>query len=223
MQTGDLILFAGTSTESRWIELLTGGEFSHSSMIYRPDPNEPPLLWQEAPEAIVPDPHTGTSHPGAQLGDALAATQLITNSYGDTPFYIPLSWPRPAGLGQTMAAVVAEYEERPFGTLLQMALDYAIGRLYNESTGTASLFCSALVATTYMAIGALDESHPANWYAPSSYGPAESNSTPWADGTSPGQPIELAVGGQLAAAAPARGWPAGPLAPGALPPIPDRG
>jgi hypothetical protein len=53
MQTGDLILFSGTSSESEWIKLFTLGMFSHSAMIYRPDPSQPPLMWQEAPEAIV--------------------------------------------------------------------------------------------------------------------------------------------------------------------------
>jgi hypothetical protein len=29
MQTGDLILFSGVSSESEWIKLFTGGQFSH--------------------------------------------------------------------------------------------------------------------------------------------------------------------------------------------------
>ena len=92
MQTGDLIMFSGTSSESEWIKLFTLGEFSHSTMIYRPDPSQPPLMWQEAPDAIVADPHTGTSHGGAQLGDALGATEVITNQYKDVPYYVKLNW-----------------------------------------------------------------------------------------------------------------------------------
>ena len=34
MQTGDLILFSGTSSESEWIKLFTLGHFSHSAMIF---------------------------------------------------------------------------------------------------------------------------------------------------------------------------------------------
>jgi hypothetical protein len=221
MQTGDLILFSGTSTESEWIELLTGGLFSHSTMIYRPDASQPPLMWQEAPEAITYDPETKSSHGGAQLGDALTATQVIFG-YGDTPYYVPLDWTRPASLNATMAALVTAYEERPFGTVLQMALDYAIGHLYNQSTGDTSLYCAALVATTYMGIGVLDDSHPANWYAPNSFGSGQRDGLPWTGGASLSDPILLSVPPSsvdtvAAVGAAGASWPAGPLAPEQLP------
>src|SRR5580692_1005911 len=160
MQTGDLILFSGAASESEWIKLFTGGNFSHSTMIYRPDPSQPPLMWQEAPDAIVADPHTGTSHGGAQLGDALGATEVITNKYKDVPYYVPLNWERPGTLNPAMLNVINSYEERPFGTVLQMALNYVIGHFYNQATDQSSLYCAELVAVTYQAIGLLDASHP---------------------------------------------------------------
>ena len=223
MQTGDLILFSGTSSESEWIKLFTGGLFSHSTMIYRPDPSQPPLMWQEAPDAIVSDPHTGTSHGGAQIGDALGATEVITNQYLDVPYYVKLNWERPGTLNDAILNVINSYEERPFGSVLQMALNYAIGHLYNQGTDQTSIFCAELVAITYQALGLLDASHPPNWYSPNSFGPNPMDPVPWLQGVSLAAPIELTVpndgGADVAVAIDVEmtAWPAGPLAPDQLP------
>jgi hypothetical protein len=223
MQTGDLILFSGTSSESEWIKLFTGGLFSHSTMIYRPDPSQPPLMWQEAPDGIVTDPHTGSLHGGAQLGDALGATEVITNQYLDVPYYVKLNWERPGTLNDTILNVINSYEQRPFGSVLQMALNYAIGHLYNQGTDETSIFCAELVAITFQALGLLDASHPPNWYSPNSFGPSPLDPVPWLQGVSLAAPIELSVpndgGADVAVAIDVEmtTWPAGPLAPDQLP------
>jgi hypothetical protein len=223
MQTGDLILFSGVSTESEWIKLFTGGQFSHSTMIYRPDPSQPPLMWQEAPEAIVHDPHTGTSHGGAQLGDAKKATVEINTTYGDVPYYVKLNWDRPATLDATMLKVLTQYEETPFGTVLQMALNYALGHLYGQATEQDAIYCAELVALSFQACGVLDGSHPANWYSPNSFGASPIDPIPWLDGASVDVPVEILLPHKKASAlaAQAETWPAGSLAPEELsmPPV----
>jgi hypothetical protein len=228
MQTGDLILFSGSKTESQWIELFTGGMFSHSTMIYRPDPTQPPLMWQEAPEAIVADPWVKSPdplksfHPGAQLGDALEATQTIQFQYGDVPYYVQLEWTRPANLESLMSAFVSTYEGRPFGTVMEMALNYAIGHEFNISSGDATLYCAALVALTYMNVGLFNDSHPPNWYSPNSFVSPQSSDLPWATTASYVMPIGIEVPPLTttdAAKPPVNlaTWPAGPLAPSQLP------
>ncbi|HTT59414.1 MAG TPA: hypothetical protein VMF33_05150 [Acidimicrobiales bacterium] len=227
MQTGDLILFSGVSAESEWIKIFTGGLFSHSTMIYRPDPTQAPQLWQEAPKSIVRDPHTGTSHGGAQLGDAFAATSEIYLKYHDTPYYVKLNWERPSTLAQTVLDVVNKYEERPFGTVLEMALNYALGHLYNQGTDQSAIYCAELVAITFQAIGILDTSHPPNWYSPNSFGTSVLNPITWQDGVTVSEPVQIMLpgGGEpVEAAGVAEQWPAGPLAPSelAMPPAPAR-
>jgi len=221
MQTGDLILFAGTSNESRWIEALTNGQFSHATMVVRTADSSVPWMWQEAPEAIAPDPRTGKPTTGAQLGDAEEATQVI-QGMGDVPFYVPLVWDRPADLDDKILAVVAKYEGVPFGTVLQMALDYAIGKLYDQATGLTTMYCAELVAVTYQALGLLTDVHPPNWYSPNSFGPDEQGQLPWAAAVQASLgapvPITLAAAPKVTAAAvrTTAGWPA-PLAPDSLP------
>lgn len=223
MQTGDLIMFSGVSSESEWIELFTFGQFSHSTMIYRPDPSQPPLMWQEAPEAIVPDPHTGTSHTGAQLGDAEQATIEINTAFKDVPYYVKLNWERPSTLNETILNVINKYEQTPFGSVLQMALNYALGHLYNQATEQDSIYCAELVALTFQAIGVLDTSHPANWYSPNSFGPSPVDPIPWLNGASVDVPVEITLSSSSAAslAATTSSWPAGSLAPSQLsmPPV----
>ncbi len=225
MQTGDLILFSGSSAESEWIELFTGGQFSHSTMIYQPNPGQPPLMWQEAPQSIVPDPHTKTSHGGAQLGDALAATTEINTVYKDVPYFIKLNWDRPSNVNDLMLTVIDKYEGAPFGTVLEMALNYALGHLYNQGSDATATYCAELVALTYQALGALDLSHPPNWYSPNSFGPSPLDPVPWLGGASVSVPVEITLP-TTAAASPApvssAPWPAGDLAPGTLPMPPVR-
>lgn len=226
MQTGDLILFSGVSSESEWIKLFTGGQFSHSTMIYRPDPSQPPLLWQEAPESIAPDPHTGTSHPGAQLGDALQATTNINTTFKDVPYYVKLNWERPSTVDADFLNVITSYEGRPFGSVLQMALNYALGHLYNQATDQSAIYCAELVALTFQALGALDASHPANWYSPNSFDPAPIDPIPWLGGASLDVPVEILLtnSSPTLEGMSATTWPAGSLAPEqlAMPPVLSR-
>jgi hypothetical protein len=228
MATGDLILFSGSKTGSDWIELISGGMFSHSTMIYRPDPQQPPLMWQEAPNGIVDDPWINTGDPakvlhgGAQLGDALAASQVIRYQYNDDAYYVKLNWDRPSDLDQRMDSVITTYEGRPFGTQLEMALYYLIGHEFNISSGEATLYCAALIAVTYMAIGLLSDKHPANWYSPNSFVNPQDANMPWAATATFDAPIYLDVPPPTAASTVAdlTEWPAGPLAPATLPSAP---
>ena len=226
MQTGDLILFSGPSNESRWIELFTGGMFSHSTMIYRPDPKQPPWMWQEAPDPIVRDPYIQSPDPlkelhgGAQLGEALAATQVIRYNYGDIPYYLQLGGDLSAKLNVAMAAVVADYENRPFGSIFEMAVNYIIGHEFNISSGEETLFCAQLLGLTFMKIGLFDNTHPANWYSPNSFVMPQAQDLPWAMSTSFTLPVEIDVPPIAAMAALSEAqlsrWPAGPIAPSQL-------
>jgi hypothetical protein len=233
MQTGDLILFVGSSVQSDWIKVVSGGMFSHSTMIYRPDPNEPPMMWQEAPDAICEDPTIKSPDPlkvlhgGAQLGWALEATQMIRYHYGDMPYYVQLNGNLSSKLNGPMESVVAEYEYRPFGSILDMALNYIVGHMYNISSGEATLFCAQLIGLTFMKTGLLNDTHPANWYSPNSFTTPQSGELPWAMPTTFNTPVAIDVPPLTSSAAPSQAplaqWPAGPLAPSQLaapPPAP---
>jgi len=138
----------------------------------------------------------------------------------DVPYFVKLNWQRPGSLDQTMLNVINAYENRPFGSVLQMALNYAIGHLYNQATDQSSMYCAELVALTYQSLGLLDTSHPPNWYSPNSFGANPIDPVPWLGGVSLATPMELTVPSSAvaeAAVAMRTNWPAGALAPEQLP------
>ena len=194
-------------------------------MIYRPDPSQPPLMWQEAPDAIVADPHTGTSHGGAQTRRRPRCDRGHHESVPRRPVL------RQAELGAsrrpsttTILNVINSYEERPFGTVLQMALNYAIGHLYNQATDQSSIFCAELVA--HHVPGARTARHvtPAELVLAEQFRiPTPSTPFPGSRACRSRAPIELSVpndgGADVAVAIDVEmtTWPAGPLAPDQLP------
>ena len=170
MQTGDLILFAGTSSAARIIETATGGPYSHTSMIFRPDAATAPQLWEEVSFVTGKDKITHDDHNGAQLGDALE----LVNEYikqGDVPWYRPLVWDRPKHFNTTVLEIMKSLDDTPWGTSVEMVGDFIEGRVFNHDSGTAHMVCSALVASTYQHVGLLNDDHPPNYYSPSSFAP----------------------------------------------------
>jgi hypothetical protein len=122
-----------------------------------------------------------------------------------------------------MLKVLTQYEETPFGSVLQMALNYALGHLYGQATEQDFIYCAELVALTFQAIDVLDGSHPANWYSPNSFGPSPLDPIPWLGGASVDLPVEIVLSssGATALAGNSATWPGGSLAPDQLtmPPV----
>lgn len=170
MQTGDLILFAGTSDAARIIELASDGPYSHSSMVYRPDGHSAPQLWEEVSFVTGRDKITKSDHNGAQLGDALTMVKQYVAQH-DVPYYRPLVWERPPDFNESVMEIMRSLDDTPWGNTLEMAGDFIEGRVFNRDSGTAHMYCSALVACTYQHVGLLDRDHPPNYYSPSSFAP----------------------------------------------------
>ena len=65
LRTGDIFLARGLRFVSRFIETMTGSNWSHSGMIIRPSdvgidyPDDAPLLWESTDDMSVPDILTG--------------------------------------------------------------------------------------------------------------------------------------------------------------------
>jgi hypothetical protein len=145
---------------------------------------------------------------------------VIRYSYGDIPYYLQLGGDLSAQLNVAMAAVVADYEDRPFGTIAEMAMHYVMGHEFNIDSGEDTLFCAQLVALTFMKLGLFKDTHPANWYSPNSFAMPQASELPWAMSTSFTLPVEIDVPPMAAMAALSETqlarWPAGPIAPAQL-------
>jgi hypothetical protein len=166
LRTGDVFLFHGKSAISRKVERGTRSRFSHASMVVRPDPAQPPLLWQTGPVKIVRDRLTRTDHGGAQLGDLKEALLLMTSpEYGDMPYVRQLNVTRTPEFEQLAMMIIADIDGRPFPTMTQMMSQWKAGQS-RRSESDRTLFCAELVAETFMRIGLLLLDPPPNAYSP---------------------------------------------------------
>lgn len=166
LRTGDVFLFHGKSAISRKVERGTRSRFSHASMVVRPDPAQPPFLWQTGPVKIVRDRLTRTDHGGAQLGDLKEALLLMTSpEYGDQPYLRQLNVTRTPAFEQLAMMIVSDIDGRPFPTMTQMMRQWKAGQS-RRSESDRTLFCAELVAETFMRIGLLLVDPPPNAYSP---------------------------------------------------------
>lgn len=169
MRTGDVLLFHGSSRESRAIEKITGSRYSHVAMVIRPDVKKEPWIWQAGPSPLVKDPKTRTKHGGAQLGLMRDALDFMENpAYDDTGYWRRMMVRRPASFETSAIEAVAEFEGRPFPSMMKMIENWVEGQMHIVSP-EKTLFCAELVAITMMRMGLLPLSPPANKYSPASF------------------------------------------------------
>ena len=190
LRTGDVVVFHGVSFASRAIERVTGSRYSHAAMIYRPDPDGPPMLWETGPDPIVEDPRTRSRHGGAQLGYLDQALRTMNRpAFGDTPYVRQLEFERTDEFERMASQVVQELEGRPFPSLLQMAGDWLAGQLHFVTTDKR-MYCAELVAATFMRLGLLPFDPPDNFYDPKDFS-VEYDRVPWQRGARLGPQYQI--------------------------------
>ena len=167
-RTGDVLLFASSGGLGEAVGDVTGGPYSHCGMVVRADPQASPWLWHESGKAIAEDPLEGTTHGGAQLNDLSVALPAILALH-DHPYYRQLQFQRSDEFERRVDSMIKEAEGRPFPSLLGMAEHWIEGHFLGVSTPRTDMFCSQLVAFTYMGAGLLGLQHPPNWYSPFSF------------------------------------------------------
>ncbi|MDE0805678.1 MAG: hypothetical protein OSA99_20440 [Acidimicrobiales bacterium] len=168
IQTGDILVFHCDALESRAIDAITDSWFSHAAMAVVHPGTGQRLIWQTDPGAIVEDPHTHSSHSGAQLGDLDAAVEETAKTWGDQPYWRALHWDRPSDFDTVVAAAIDALEQTPYPSDLGMVIDYLLGR-EDVASSDGQMFCSQLIAATYQRIGLLDDEHPSDHYRPKDF------------------------------------------------------
>jgi hypothetical protein len=195
LQTGDLILFEGTSLIGRIIDLITHSKFCHIGMVVRQaGPGAPPddlYLWQsfEPQNGVVLDPLKGflTTFIAGEPGGGYSVRQL---DVARTP---------------AMLAAVDQYmgqaKGKPFPTFAQWIIGWIAGNL-GIPTPETNFFCSELVAQTYMAMGLLPPRPLATAYSPARFS-AEYPKLPLQLGASLGPEIPITLSAPASTLAPA--------------------
>ncbi|MFV0309350.1 MAG: hypothetical protein ACK5OX_16590 [Desertimonas sp.] len=182
-QTGDVLLFHGTSPISQAVEVVTMGYYSHAAMIVRDEALGGLLLWQTDDAGIAEDPFTHSTHAGAQLGTFETELGVIL-AYGDFPYYRRLCCERTPAFHDTIRRFIEASEGMGFGTPAEMLFNWLAARLGRRTVPKDEVFCSELLTMTYQAVGLVGDEHPPDWYSPNS----------WAAAT---QEVVLAAGASL--------------------------
>ena len=177
MSTGDILIFHCDALESEVIDVLTDSWFSHAAMVYRHPTTGEVYLWQTDPGTIVRDqmgalsqwgkPRAGDEHSGAQLGILRDAVLETARTWGDQPYWRALTTDQPLDSDQVLAQMF-KLDGTPYPGDLEMLVEYLLGRVGTANT-SADMFCSEMIAATYMMIGLLGDEHPRNFYAPKDF------------------------------------------------------
>lgn len=164
LDTGDLVLFGGSSAVCRRIKRMTGCKWSHLAMVARHPATGQLLLWEATGGTTLPDIVTGEIQPGVNLYDLEAWLRHYSEDTAVRRLLVPRS-------GPMLAALLALYEEvrgRPYEQnrlqMMRAGYDGLLGR--NRKADLSSLFCSELIAEAYQRMGLLPGSPPSNEYTP---------------------------------------------------------
>ena len=167
LQTGDIVLF-GLYYEPLGANTIATN-WTHVGMIFRLPGNPTPLLWESTPLKNVPDKDSGIEKAGAQvvyLKDRLKAYET------DVYAIRFLKAARDASMVNSLFRFIDYAHALPFPSELNVVRKVLqakiFSRFYKPKKRYKNIFCSELVAESYIQMGLLPESPP-----PSSYVPAD--------------------------------------------------
>ena len=172
LQTGDVVLFNSSFESSKIIETVTGFPFSHSAMVVRM-PDGALNMWEATPTGELTCQLDQTNHPGARLVDLETVTrEYAKNTYWKTVFrslVIDRTTDFWAAAVDRLSGVMTQFNRLQFPTDPQMLLAYFEGKVLDVASTDEFVFCSELVAKTYMTMGLLAQTPVANSYAPGAF------------------------------------------------------
>jgi hypothetical protein len=178
--TGDVVIWRGTSLISLSVELATFSIFSHSSIVIRDPKSNAKFLLQAAPVALLGDDPLSSQpkHDGVQAAPLEAAMLTV---YGpaehDYPSWRQLDWPnRPADFDANVWKLAASLDGTPFPWVPDseyQSMGLGLGLLLlGREFGTEVLnpiFCSGLVAKMLQDSNVINKSMKINGYEPKDF------------------------------------------------------
>jgi signal transduction histidine kinase len=166
LQTGDIVLFKGLYI-NRMGEKSVAAEWTHLGVVVRIPGTDEPLLWESTPLETIPDRQLRRPKKGAQL----VSLRERLGTY-ETSVYAAryLKTARTPEMTQALYGFIYEVHGLPFPKDFQVIRKVIHGRLFRRwwarKTRFKSIFCSELVAESYMRMGLLPEAPPSSAYMP---------------------------------------------------------
>ena len=172
LKTGDIVLMKGRYISSHVIEAFEGSEYSHTAIIVLAKDlgitnSEDVLLWESNVQTDIKDVILNKPKSGPQLlnfhekvlydlENKLDSKVAIRHVYSDN--YAPII--------KGIKLSIEEVHSAVFPNLYHECHDPLEGRFKNIQTPYDTIFCSELVAFTYIKMGLLSSINPTNSYFP---------------------------------------------------------
>lgn len=167
LQTGDVILFKGIYINNRTGEKSVAAEWTHLGLVVQLPGSDEPLLWESTPLETIPDRELRRPKKGPQL----VSLRERLRTY-ETSVYA-LRYLKTARTPETVQALyhfIYEVHGLPFPKDLQVIRKVIHARLFSRWWARKSrfknVFCSELVAESYMRMGLLPPAPPSSAYMP---------------------------------------------------------
>lgn len=192
--TGDVVLFEGTASVSRAVEVATWSIYSHSAIVIKDPATGVKYLFQSNFEAAAADPLSPVSvHSGVQAGPLAEVVQGLYVE-GDFPTWRRLgTWPGRDDAKVWDAARAIDGNQFPVvwkepGVLNDLATLALIMTIWYEGRYAKNriidpIFCSGAVAFVLQGAGILDSTeYPPNAYEPKNYSSLYPGFATWTPG-----------------------------------------
>lgn len=166
VHTGDIILFKGLYY-NRHGEKSVATDWTHVGLIVRLPGNPLPLIWESTPLENVPDKELGKGKSGAQL---VSLKERLENYETNVYAIRFLKVIRDPSMLNHLFRFISYAHALPFPGELRLIgrVIHAkiFTRLYRMKRRYKNIFCSELVAESYMVMGLLPEDPPPSAYMP---------------------------------------------------------
>jgi len=173
LKTGDIVLMHGLQSSSRVIQIVEGSPWSHVALIVLAEDlgidngNDNVLLWESDSESPVEDVIIKKAKSGPMLVSLSERLKYnFTHKEHSRLAIRHLHVDRKQEMFDNLKSIIPEVHDAIFPDVYHEMLNPAKGRIFNEKTSLDTIFCSELVALTYIRMGLLTSLHPVNSYFP---------------------------------------------------------
>jgi ABC-type amino acid transport substrate-binding protein len=173
LQTGDIILFKGLYYNNRG-ERSVAADWTHVGIVVRMPGNPSPLVWESTPLDNVSDTELGKKKSGAQLVPLNARLKRYETETYAIRF---LKVIRDTDMLKNLFSFIYYAHALPFPHDLQIVAKVIVAKIfsrrYRMKKRYKNIFCSELVAESYIRMGILPEAPPPSAYMPADFSSAK--------------------------------------------------
>lgn len=174
LKTGDILLMHGLYLSSHAIEAFEGSKWSHSAIIVIAEDigidagDDNILLWEANLDTPVKDIILDKTKSGPMLVKLSERLKYNIKHKDDKNMFAirHLHTDRNKEMFDDFNKVIKDVHNAKFPDTVHEMKNPMEGRFFNKQTSLDTMFCSELVAYTYMNLGLLTKTHPSNSYFP---------------------------------------------------------